>query len=135
MARGGFVHPPLLPSSTPRLPFHVTVVISPLLYGAHLGSIWHTEQLIYASINLIFQTINSVSLGRPKQKSYPQLNPLPPSDAVWQQKKIFLRIFSVQYYLNVKKYHPSGNLKFFNLGILKSLKLRTLVKKNPSKFS
>jgi len=29
-----------------------------------------------------------------------------------------------------KKYHPSGNLKFYNLGILKSLKLRILVKKN-----
>jgi len=28
-----------------------------------------------------------------------------------------------------KKYHPSGNLKFFNLGFLKSLKLRILVRK------
>jgi len=28
-----------------------------------------------------------------------------------------------------KKYHPSGNLKFYNLGILKSLKLRILVRK------
>jgi len=28
-----------------------------------------------------------------------------------------------------KKYHPSGNLKFYNLGIIKSLKLRILVKK------
>jgi len=28
-----------------------------------------------------------------------------------------------------KKYQPSGNLKFYNLGILKSLKLRILVKK------
>jgi len=27
-----------------------------------------------------------------------------------------------------KKYHPSGNLKFLKLGILKSLKLRILVK-------
>jgi len=34
-----------------------------------------------------------------------------------------------------KKYHPSGNLKFYNLGILKSLKLRILVKKTPSNFS
>jgi len=29
-----------------------------------------------------------------------------------------------------KKYHPSGNLNFYNLGILKSLKLRILVKKS-----
>jgi len=28
-----------------------------------------------------------------------------------------------------KKYHPSGNLKFYNLGVSKSLKLRILVKK------
>jgi len=28
-----------------------------------------------------------------------------------------------------KKYHPSGNLKFYNLGILRSLKLRILVRK------
>jgi len=28
-----------------------------------------------------------------------------------------------------KKYHPSGNLKFYNLGILKRLKLRILVNK------
>jgi len=28
-----------------------------------------------------------------------------------------------------KKYHPSGNLKFYNLGIFKSLKLRNLVRK------
>jgi len=30
-----------------------------------------------------------------------------------------------------KKYHPSGNLKFYNIGILRSLKLRILVKKIP----
>ena len=34
-----------------------------------------------------------------------------------------------------KKYHPSGNLKFYNLGILKSLNLGILVEKNPSNFS
>jgi len=28
-----------------------------------------------------------------------------------------------------KKFHPSGNLEFYNLGILKSLKLCILVKK------
>jgi len=62
------------------------------------------------------------------------LNPLPPSDAVRQQKKIFLRIFSV-HIVSILKYHPSGNLKFYNLRISKSLKLRILVKKNPSNFS
>jgi len=34
-----------------------------------------------------------------------------------------------------KKYHPSGNLKFNNLGIFKSLKLRILTGKNPFNFS
>jgi len=31
-----------------------------------------------------------------------------------------------------KKYHPSGNLKFENLGIFQSLKFRILMEKNPS---
>jgi len=34
-----------------------------------------------------------------------------------------------------KKYHPSGNLKFNNLGIYKSLKFRISMEKNPSNFS
>jgi len=34
-----------------------------------------------------------------------------------------------------KKYHPSRNLKFNNLRIFQSLKLRTLFGKNPSNFS
>jgi len=55
------------------------------------------------------------------------LNPLPPSDAVWKQKKIFERIVSVL--SRFKKYHPSGNLKLNNLGIFKSLKLHILVEK------
>jgi len=33
-----------------------------------------------------------------------------------------------------KKYHPSRNLKFDNLGHFESLKLRILVGKNPSNF-
>jgi len=58
------------------------------------------------------------------------LNPLPPSDAVRQQKKnIFEDLFS-SVLSQFKKYHPSGNLKFYNLGILKSLKLRILEKKS-----
>jgi len=40
-----------------------------------------------------------------------QFNPLPPSDAVRNQKQIFQRIFSVQY-SHLKKNHSSGNLKF-----------------------
>jgi len=56
-------------------------------------------------------------------------NPLPPSDAVRQQKKLFYRIFSVQYCRNLKKYHPSGNLKFHKLGIFQSLRLRILMEK------
>jgi len=40
------------------------------------------------------------------------LNPLPPSDAVRQQKKIFYRIFSFQYFLNLKNILP---LEIYNL--------------------
>jgi len=58
------------------------------------------------------------------------VNPLPPSDAVRQQKKnIFEDLFS-SVSSQFKKYHPCENLKFYNLGILKSLKLRILVKKS-----
>jgi len=34
-----------------------------------------------------------------------------------------------------KKYHPSGNLKFDNLGISQILKFRIKTWKNPSNFS
>jgi len=34
-----------------------------------------------------------------------------------------------------KKHHPSRNLKFNNLGIFQSLKLRNFVERNPSNFS
>jgi len=57
------------------------------------------------------------------------VNPLPPSDAVRKQKKIFQRIFSVQYCHHIKKYHPSGNLKCHYLGIFQSFKFRILMEK------
>jgi len=38
-------------------------------------------------------------------------------------------MFSVQYCHNLTKYHPSGNLKFKNLGIPQSLKFRILMGK------
>jgi len=41
----------------------------------------------------------------------------------------FKRIFSVQYCHSLKKYHPSGNLKFNILGISQSLKSRILKEK------
>jgi len=44
------------------------------------------------------------------------LNPLPPRVAVRKQKILFPRIFSVQYCQNLKKYHPSKNVEFNNLG-------------------
>jgi len=54
------------------------------------------------------------------------LNPLSPSDAIRNKKKIedlFSSVLS-----QFKTYHPSGNLKFNYLGISQSLKLRTLMK-------
>jgi len=44
------------------------------------------------------------------------------------RKKYFEDLFS-SVLSQSKKYHPSENLKFYNLGILKSLKLRILVRK------
>jgi len=55
------------------------------------------------------------------------LSPLPPSDAVWKQKKIedlFSSVLS-----QFKKYHPSRNLKLNSLGIPHGLKLRNLMGK------
>jgi len=47
-------------------------------------------------------------------------------------KKIFWRIFPVQYGHNLKKFHPSENLTFHNLSIFQSLKFRILKEKNPN---
>jgi len=44
------------------------------------------------------------------------------------RKKYFRGSFQFSIVL-IKKYHSSGNLKFYNIGIFKSLKLRILVKK------
>jgi len=35
----------------------------------------------------------------------------------------------------LKKHHPSGNMKFNNLGIFQNLKLRILIEKKPSNFT
>jgi len=57
------------------------------------------------------------------------LTPYRPAMPFRQQKKnIFEYLFS-SVLSQFKKYHPSGNLKFYNLGIFKSLKLRILVRK------
>jgi len=59
---------------------------------------------------------------------YIVLKPLPPSNAVLKQK--FILDPPVQYCHNFKKkYHPSGNLEFNNLGNFQSLALRLLVEK------
>jgi len=57
-------------------------------------------------------------------------NPLPPSDAVRKQKKIFYWIFSVQYCYNLINITFLGNLKSINLDIFQILKLRILMEKN-----
>jgi len=69
--------------------------------------------------------------GKGQTKSY--LNPLTPSDAVRQQKKIILEDLFSSVLSQFKKSHPSGNLKFKNLGIFKSLKFRIL-KENSFQF-
>jgi len=50
-----------------------------------------------------------------------------------RKKNIFGDLFS-SVLSQLKKYHRSGKLKFYNLGILKSLKLRILVKKKSFQF-
>jgi len=55
------------------------------------------------------------------------LNPLPPSDAVRKQRKNILEDPSSSELSTLKKYHPSWNLKFNNLGISKSLMFRILM--------
>jgi len=49
------------------------------------------------------------------------------------EKNIFEDLFS-SVLSQFKKYHPSGNLNLYNLGILKSLTLRILVKKKSFQF-
>jgi len=44
-------------------------------------------------------------------------------------RKKYFRGSSVQFCENLKKYHPSGNLKFNYLDIFQSLKLRILMEK------
>jgi len=50
-----------------------------------------------------------------------------------RKKNILENLFSSV--LSQFKYHPSGNLKFNDVGIFQSLKLRILEGKNPSNFS
>jgi len=57
------------------------------------------------------------------------LNPLLPSDAVRKQKKIIFEDLFSSVLSHFKEYHPSGNLKFSNLGIFQSLKLRISMEK------
>jgi len=61
-------------------------------------------------------------------------NPLLPSGAVRQQKKSILEDLFSPVLSQFKNYHPSGNLKFNNLGIFQ-LKIAYLSGKNPSNFS
>jgi len=56
-------------------------------------------------------------------------NPLPPSDAFRKLKKKYFRGFFSLVLSHLKKYHPSGNMKFNYLGISRGLKLRVLVRK------
>jgi len=62
------------------------------------------------------------------------LNPLPPSDPVRQQEKlkIILEDLSSSVLSQFKKYHPSVNLKFNDLGTFRSLKLLIIMEKNLS---
>jgi len=62
-------------------------------------------------------------------------NPLPPSDAVRKQKKNILEDLFSSELSQFEKYRPSGNLKFYYLGIFQSLNLRILMEKNPSNLS
>jgi len=68
-----------------------------------------------------------------KKKKRNRFNPLYHPAMPFCQKKN-KRIFSVQYCHNLKKYHPLGNLKYTNLGIVQSLKFRILMGKKSFQF-
>jgi len=55
-------------------------------------------------------------------------NPLPPSDAGRKQKSILEDLLS-SILTQFKKYHPSENRKFNNLGIFRSFKIRISMEK------
>jgi len=57
---------------------------------------------------------------------------LPHSDAFRKQRKNILQDLFSLVLSQFKKYHYSGNLKFYYLGIFQNLKLRTLMEKVPS---
>jgi len=57
------------------------------------------------------------------------LNPHPPSNAVQKQEKFNLEDLFSSVLSQFKKYRPSGNLKFNNLGIFQSIKLRIFMGK------
>jgi len=63
------------------------------------------------------------------------LNPLPPSDAVREQKNNISDDLLSSVLPQFKKYHPSGNLKFNNLSIFQSLTFRILMEKSLRNFS
>ena len=56
------------------------------------------------------------------------INPQPPIDASWKQKKKLEDLFS-SLSSHFNKYHPLQNLKFNNLGIFQNLKYRILEEK------
>ena len=60
-----------------------------------------------------------------------KINLLRPRDAVRKQKKIkkYLQYLFSPALSQFKKYHPSGKMKFNNLGIFQSLKMHTTLKK------
>jgi len=63
-----------------------------------------------------------------------QINVVPlthycPARPFGKRKKIVWRILLVQFCQNLKKYHPSGNLTFNNLGIFQIFELRNLIGK------
>jgi len=76
---------------------------------------------IFHNIIDIHDTCNRLKFG---------LNPLPPSDAVPEQKKKHIRGSFQLSIVTLKKYHPSENLKFNNSGISPSLKLLILMEKS-----
>jgi len=68
------------------------------------------------------------------------LNPQPPSDTVRKpkkkkEKKTLLKDLFSSVQSQSKKYHPSGNLKFNNLGIFPNLEVACFNRKNPFNFS
>jgi len=102
------------------------------LYSASSGPASDSRKAAYLPFSSIRPSTRRIL--RKRKQSFKNnfkilLNPLPPSDAVRKQEKNILEDLFSSVLSQSKKYHPSEDLKFNNLGNFQSLKFPILMKK------